>query len=88
MHLIFTNMELKWEKPNEAFGIVEGNEGMCWGQKVHKSSKMGPPHFEFYTFMASLVSNFHFFEVSSQNNRKRKLFFLQRSKHCPLHFDH
>jgi len=40
-------MEVKWEKGNEAFGIVEGNEGMCWGQKVHKWSKMGPTLFEF-----------------------------------------
>lgn len=39
---ILTNMEVKWEKGNEAFGIVEGNEGICWGQKVKKSSKMGP----------------------------------------------
>lgn len=41
--LIFTPMELKWEKRNQAFGIVEGNQGICWGQKVHKIVQNGPP---------------------------------------------
>ena len=70
--LIFTHMELKWEKQNQTFGIVEGNEGICWGQKVHnKSSKMGPPLFEFENVHAF----FTFFKCEVKITERESCFF-------------